>query len=216
MNSEVQSLQINDRVLTFRQPEGDGPFSVMLLNHGWTGNETSMWVFTSKLPRDVLMIAPRAPFKSPLGGYSWVEHKSGEWPWLGDFRHAIDAILGLLSLLPGHFNADFSRVDLVGFSQGGALSYALALLHPDRVDRVAGLASFMPERCEQLLDEEPLAGKSVFVGHGTQDQLVPIERARKSVQQLQQAGADVSYCETDVGHKLGADCFNALQVFYQA
>jgi len=43
------------------------------------------------------------------------------------------------------------------------------------------------------------------VAHGTQDQLVPIDRARTSIELLEQAGAQVTYCEDEVGHKLSAN-----------
>jgi hypothetical protein len=31
---------------------------------------------------------------------------------------------------------------------------------------------------------------------------------------LERAGAQVTYCEEDVGHKLSAPCFNALKSFF--
>ena len=55
-----------------------------------------------------------------------------------------------------------------------------------------------------------LASLPVYWGHGTQDDQVPVERARRDVARLRQAGVDVSYCEADVGHKLGADCLLGL------
>jgi predicted esterase len=55
----------------------------------------------------------------------------------------------------------------------------------------------------------------VFVAHGTRDELVPIERGRHTVQTLEQAGAQVTYCEDDVGHKLSAACFRALEAFFK-
>lgn len=215
MNNNLQTLRVNDWVLKVRLPEGDGDYPVFLLNHGWTGDEDSMWVFATRLPPDAILIAPRAPYRSKLGGYSWVEQKSGDWPWLGDFRPAVEAYLKLLENLTEYMEADLSRVNLVGFSQGGAFSYAFALLHPERVDMLAGLASFLPERCEEIVKERSLVDVPVFVGHGTEDELVPIEMARRSVRMLMQAGADVSYCETEVGHKLGADCFRAFEDFFR-
>ena len=47
---------------------------LLLLLHGWTGDENSMWVFARNFPRAAWMLAPRAPFLAPSGGYSWREH----------------------------------------------------------------------------------------------------------------------------------------------
>jgi predicted esterase len=58
-----------------------------------------------------------------------------------------------------------------------------------------------------------LQGKNVFLAHGTQDSLVPVDRARQAAATLQEAGADVILCEDEVGHKLSASCFRNLQDF---
>src|SRR3972149_7991963 len=49
-----------------------------------------------------------------------------------------------------------------------------------------------------------LASLPVYWGHGTQDDQVPVERARRDVARLRQAGVDVSYFEAGVGRKVGA------------
>ena len=41
------------------------------------------------------------------------------------------------------------------------------------------------------------------------------DRARASLALLEQAGARVTYCEEEVGHKLGANCLRALETYLQ-
>ncbi len=65
------------------------------------------------------------------------------------------------------------------------------------------------------MKEQPLAGKSCFMAHGTQDELVPVARARQARQTLLEAGAKVTYCEDDVGHKLSASCFRGMGKFFE-
>ena len=99
---------------------------------------------------------------------------------------------------------------LLGFSQGAALACAYALLNPGRVATLAGLAGFLPEAAAELAADGGLAGLPVFLAHGTQDAMVPVALARKSAAILEQAGARVTYCEDDVGHKLSANCFRGF------
>jgi phospholipase/carboxylesterase len=80
---------------------------------------------------------------------------------------------------------------------------------------LAGLAGFLPEGSADWVGSRRLDGLPVFIAHGAQDELVPVVRARQAVETLQQAGAQVTYCEDDVGHKLSANCFRALQAFYE-
>lgn len=216
-------VEYQDWTLRIRRPEGPGPHQVLLLLHGWTGDENVMWIFTPRLPKSSLLIAPRGLKPAPQGGYSWNTIHRGGWASVSDFRPAVDALLDLIvdlkdgqaaSLLDG-MEADFSKTSLLGFSQGAALTYIFSLLHPERVQRLAGLAGFIPEGAQELIQSTPLKGKRAFVAHGRQDETVPIEKARQAVELLEQAGAQVTYCEDDVGHKLSASCFRGLGEFFK-
>ena len=102
----------------------------------------------------------------------------------------------------------------MGFSQGAAMSSLLAFLYPGRVRKLGILAGFVPSGLDALAEQRPLAGKPVFVAHGTRDETVPIERAHASIRILEKAGAQVTYCEDDVGHKLSITCLHALRKFF--
>jgi phospholipase/carboxylesterase len=214
--NEVVTKQVNDFVIKIRQPEGNGPFPVVMLLHGWTGDENSMWVFGSQLPQHYLLIAPRAPYisKHPeYGGYSWVERSSGNYPWFEDFRPSLPALDALLDELSRQYEGDFSKINLTGFSQGAALSYVFALLNPVRINKVAGLAGFLPLHSDEIVEAEPLNGTSIFMAHGRQDETVPLSMAHEAKDKLTRAGGIVSLCESDAGHKLGSECFKAFLEF---
>jgi phospholipase/carboxylesterase len=190
-----------------------GPHPVILLLHGWTGDENAMWIFAARLPKDALLIAPRGLYTTPLGGYGWHPYKFNVWPWVDDFLPAIEQIREFIS--PENFpNGDFTKLSLVGFSQGAALSYAFFMSFPYLVNSVAGLSGFLPDGSEALARNEPLKDKAVFIAHGSKDELVPVSKARRAVEILNLAGAQVSYCEDEVGHKLSANCFQGLQTFF--
>ena len=205
---------IGDWVVRTRQPPGEGPHPVLLLLHGWTGDENSMWIFASRLPEDAYLIAPRGLYRTKLGGYGWQAQGSHFWPSVDDFHPAIERLLHLLQ--PKNFpGADLKDLRIAGFSQGAALTYTIALLHPHLVRSLAGLSGFLPGGVSPLVEGQPLRGKAVFVAHGTQDERVPVEKARHAVQVLETAGARVSYCEDDVGHKLSLTCFKGLEAFFE-
>ncbi len=210
-NSEL--VQIENWTVRVRRPAGAGPHPVLALIHGWTGDENSMWVFTTRLPKDALLIAPRALHPAATGGYSWHPEREHGLPEARDLLPAVDALLNLLTS-QNFPDGDFNNMRFAGFSQGAALVYTLALTHPEKVRALAGLAGFMPGGVDELIERRPLAGKPAFVAHGTQDERVPVQRARIAVDLLERAGAEVDYCEADVGHKLSADCFRALGEFF--
>jgi phospholipase/carboxylesterase len=209
----VQSVAIEGWQFQIRQPQGDGLHTVTLMLHGWTGDETAMWVFASRLPPGDMLIAPRGLYETPHGGYGWHTNRVKAWPWVDDFQPAIEALLGIL-LVENFPQADLDRFRIVGFSQGAALAFSLALLHPTRVGNIAALSGFLPDGASALARNKPLQGKQIFMAHGSQDHLVPVDRAREAVRILQSAGSQVTYCEDDVGHKLSRGCFRSLQYFF--
>jgi len=218
VTTEIASIQIDDWIIRYKSPDEPGPHPVIWLLHGWTGDEDSMWVFASRLPKHYLLLAPRGMYSTPMGGYSWHTMSSTKiWPKVDNFFPAIEKLNNLMANWPAIAPAaDFSRFRLAGFSQGGALAYSYALLNSPRIIALAGLASFLPDGAAVYLKDNRLQGLPIYISHGIRDQMVPIARARQAVQLLDRAGAQVSYCESDVGHKLSADCFKGMEVFFQS
>lgn len=216
MRSETELIEVNDWIVRMRRPEGAGIVPIFLLLHGLTGDEDAMWVFANRLPANYLMVAPRGLYASPLGGYSWQDGLRRGWPHVEDLTPAAEALLQLMEDIQDKIDgvrADYSIYHLMGFSQGAALAYTLGLIAPSRVGSIVGLSGFLPNGSTNYVNSKPLQGKQVFMAHGTQDELVPVARARQALELLELAGALVTYCEDDVGHKLSADCFRGFQSF---
>ena len=65
------------------------------------------------------------------------------------------------------------RIFLAGFSQGGAVAYATALTHPERLAGVIALSTYLP--CEALVERELSEANRalpIFVAHGSEDDVV--------------------------------------------
>lgn len=207
----------NEWTLRVRTPTRTPASRLLLMLHGWTGDENSMWVFARNFPTDRLLLAPRGLHPAAEGGYSWRPPRADSFgrPSLDDLRESAEALIRLVDAYTVQSQVDASQFDVMGFSQGAALSNVLTCLHPDRVRRAGILAGFMPSGMEEVIAKKPLAGKAIFVSHGTQDNMVPIDRARASMSLLEQAGAHITYCEAEVGHKVSADCLRGLEIFFK-
>ena len=136
------------------------------------------------------------------------------WPNVEDFRPSLNNLISLLTR--DNFPiADLRNLHLLGFSQGAALAFSFAMIYPDFVQTIGSLSGFLPEDAEKWLSSHALHGKPIFIAHGAQDDLVPVSKARNSVGLLEKTGAEVVYCEDDVGHKLSASCFRSMEAFYK-
>ena len=208
-------ITFKDWTLRIREA-ADPAKRLMLLIHGFTGDENSMWVFGRDLPPRYWIVAPRAPHPGKPSGYSWrpPQYETMNQLDLDLLRSSAEELIQLVDDYSVSVSVDASTFDVMGFSQGGAMCSLLALLHPERIRKVGMLASFVPDGLEELISQRPLEGKPFFVAHGTKDETVSIARARASIQLLEQAGAEVTYCEDEVGHKVSVNCLRALKTFF--
>ncbi len=202
---------------TLRVRPSQTPKRLLVLVHGLTGDENSMWVFTRGLSADYWIIAPRAPYTAEAGGYSW---RPPQFENLDKFSfemlgQAAEGLIRLIDAYSASVRVDAKQFDLMGFSQGAAMINVVAMLYPQRVHKMCVLAGFVPSGLEKIIAKRPLEGKPVFVAHGTQDDKVHIDHARASIKLLEQAGARITYCEDEVGHKLSVTCLRALETFLQ-
>ena len=213
--TDPQLLTFDNWVFRLLMPQVQ-PKRLLVLLHGWMGDENSMGVLARKLSPNIAILAPRGIFAVPEGGFSWREIRPGTWGQasLEDFRPAAQSLIAFLDDWAASTGLDVTQFDLIGFSQGAALAYILALLYSQRVRRLAALSGFIPEGGQALLAGQRLSGKPIFVSHGRQDDMIPVEQSRMAVAQLQQADASVTYCESEAGHKVSKECLRAMEKFF--
>jgi predicted esterase len=216
----VQAVN-NTELITFRNwtlriRRAEQPRGLLLLLHGLTGDENSMWIFTRDLSPDYWFVSPRASHPAPAGGYSWrsIQDSESGRPGFGMLKSVANALIDLVDEYSASIRFDASQFDLLGFSQGAAVANVLLSLYPYRIRKTGILAGFVPSGLEEILNKNPLIGKPIFDAHGTLDEFVTIERARHSVALLEKAGAQVTFCEDEIGHKVSATCLKALGEFF--
>ncbi len=209
---EVQRAGLVHRV---RRGSGGGPHPTIVMLHGRSGSEEVMWIFARTLPKGWLLVAPRAIAEDPRGGYSWRIREKEEWPTLAAFDVPVGAIVDFIDALPELYNADRENVYLMGFSQGAAASYAVAMQYPELIQGIAGLVGFLPMDCGDLAAAEPLEGMPIFMAVGKRDESIPYERSLGCAQTLNLAGAELDYHEYDMGHRLNTEAMRALKQWWQ-
>lgn len=95
------------------------------------------------------------------------------------------------------------KIFLAGFSQGCAMALETALCYPEKLAGVIGLSGYIPmldtfqERYQATNKDVP-----VFFAHGTEDDVVPIERAQKAFKVLNTLGQKVEWHEYEMPHTL--------------
>ena len=93
------------------------------------------------------------------------------------------------------------RIVLAGFSQGGAIALQTGLRHSERLAGILALSTYLP-LAETLGAEAAAANRGVpiFMAHGTEDPVIPLQRAAISRDQLRKLGYQVEWHEYPMPH----------------
>lgn len=174
---------------------------LIVLLHGAGADERDMIGLWRDLPDDFVVVSPRAPFAEG-GGFRWYRKASREAD-IALSRKIVDLVV---DAAVKRFDADPSRVFVGGFSQGGVMTYEVALHAPERFRGAAVLSgSLFPSALAGLPPRAALAEESVFVGHGTADPRIPFASAEAARATLQRLGVPFAFhAYAGMGHATDA------------
>ena len=99
-----------------------------------------------------------------------------------------------------------SRIVLAGFSQGGAMAMQVGLVYPQRLAGIMALSAYLltPENL-QAGRELANADTPVFIGHGSQDPVVPMFLGQAMRSALQQRGWNVEWHDYPIPHSVSQE-----------
>ncbi|RZJ70357.1 alpha/beta fold hydrolase [Flavobacterium sp.] len=207
MENSIHYLVRQPKVVREKNP-------LLLLLHGYGSNEEDLFSFASELPDDYYVISARAPYS--LGGYgssyAWyaIDFTADEKRFsnLDQARSSREIIVGLIDQLVSEYPIDETEITLVGFSQGAILSYAVALSYPTKIKQVAALSGYLNEDIfAEDYTRNDFGKLRFFSSHGSADQVVPVDWARKSKPFLDNLGVESVYKEYPVGHGVAPQNF---------
>jgi phospholipase/carboxylesterase len=195
--------------------EGSNLAPVVVMVHGWGGDESVMWVFKNVVSAEAAIITPRAPLDLDGEGYIWFQRDEAGVADPASQLEAIHKFEHFITTLPDLYPIDPERLLLIGFSQGGAMCNTLAMTRPELIRGVASLASFVPKLPESVPTVSSVNRLPVFIAHGTKDDIVPVEEGRRTRQTYEQLGAEITYGEYEVRHKMSSQGIKELQAWVQ-
>jgi phospholipase/carboxylesterase len=140
-------------------------------------------------------------------GYSWFDIDYSAVPPSYDRAQAEEARVALTALLPDlvrRHGTDPARTFLMGFSQGGAMSLALALTRPELLrGLVVHSGRITPDLEARAAPASALGGLDALVLHGVDDPVLPVERGREIRDFLEPLlGPRLVYAEHEAGHEI--------------
>lgn len=181
-----------------------GPLVVLL--HGRGPDAAEIIGLAAHLPADLSYTALRAPITAG-GGFAWFENRGIGRP-LADSLAA--TIAWFRTWLDSTIAAD-RPVLLVGFSGGAAFAGGLVLADPKRFAGAAILNGTLPFDAGISTEPGQLLSVSVFLAHGTHDNVIPHELQTRTWTYLTAESRATTVARHDnVGHSIAQPAIAAL------
>ncbi len=167
--------------------------------------------------RGYVYACPNAPLAFDFGGghvgYGWMPRQNAAPPEeVEAARENSETLLaGFFDEVFEKLNATPGRVALLGFSQGGAMTYRCGLPRPEVFAGLVALSAaiFDPEILRPKLPNT--RNQPIFVAHGTGDMQIAVDTARATRSFLQAEGFQPEYREYGMGHEIPFEVIRDLQ-----
>ena len=193
---------------------------LLLLLHGYGSNEEDLFSFSTELPEEYFVVSARAPYDMQYGSYAWYainfDADENKFSDIGQAKLSRDLIVKFIDELVENYLIDAANVTLIGFSQGSILSFAVALSYPEKVQRLVAMSGYLnTEIAEEAFEKNEFSNLKIFASHGTVDQVIPVEWARKSPLILENLGISCVYKEYPIGHGVSPQNFYDFKSWLQ-
>jgi len=203
MNDLLDFVERTPKVITKNPP-------LLILLHGYGSNELDLFSFAEELPDSLLIVSIRAPYEMGYGGYAWydinLDSNNNKYSNLDQARTSLIKITNTIDYLKSKYTTNPNNTFLLGFSQGAILSYAISFNYPNKIQHVIALSGYlnlelMPKEIIQKIDTD------YYISHGSVDQVIPVDWARKASPFLNSKGLKNEYSEYPVGHGVAPQNF---------
>ena len=189
---------------------------VLFMFHGYGSNEEDLFSFAPELQPEFCVISVRAPYPMEPFGNAWYainfDAEQGKWSDDEQAKESREKIVIFIDEACRTYGLDYTKVTLLGFSQGTILSYAVALSYPEKIKNVIALSGYINEGILKEGYQEKLHDTlKIYASHGQVDEVIPPEWAQRAPELLQKLGVEHVYEEFPVGHGVAPQNFHSFK-----
>lgn len=193
---------------------------LLIMCHGYGSDENDLFSFASELSEELFIISVRAPYQLQPYGNAWYainfDAEKGKWSDNEQAKTSRDLLSDFIDYAVSNYGVNKDNITLLGFSQGTILSYSVALTYPKKVKNIIGLSGYINEDIISKLSEaENYNHLDFYNSHGSVDQVIPVDWAKKTKPFLDRLKIKNTYSEFPVGHGVAPQNFYELKAWLE-
>ncbi len=170
----------------------------LLLLHGTGGNEHDLIRLGRELDPNAALLSPRG--KILEHGMPRFFRRLAEGVFdIEDLKLRANELADFVTAAAKHYNLAADQIVAVGYSNGANIAASILLLRPETLGAAILFRAMVPLIPDNLPD---LSSVRIWIGAGDQDPIVPASEARRLVELLRRAGADVTIRFANATHAL--------------
>lgn len=178
-----------DSILWLPQRAVESPLPLFVMLHGATQSAGDMFWYLGNAPEET-GVAVLAPYS-----------RDTTWDAIGGgFGIDVEFLNRALERVFENVSIDPKRISIGGFSDGASYGISLGLINGDLFTSIVAYSPGF------VIDGTPNSKPRIFISHGTNDGILPIDRCgRRIAAQLKARGYDVTFREFEGDHEIPAD-----------
>ena len=211
---KTQDLSLHHLVRPSANPN-DKPAALFLF-HGYGSDEADLYSFSGELSEDLFIISARAPLALQPFGYCWYNinfgASFGKWSDVEQATASRELIVKFIDEAIDAYQLDSNNINLLGFSQGTVLCYAVALSYPEKIRNIVALSGYIDEKVlVENYGDKKHGHLRIYASHGQVDQVIPPAWAQQIPDFLSQLNIEHIYEEFPSGHGVSPQNFYSFK-----
>ncbi len=187
-------------------------YPLVFLLHGFG---STMYDMASVAPHindhGYIYIVPNGPLRVGVVNYAWTPRGPGGTPQ--DGINAENALNAFYEEIFAKHKTPRGKAALMGFSQGGRMTFVTGLTNPQTFAGLVGICSVFPQQADFEARFQKSPKQKVFIAYGEYDQTATVDRTLLAKDLLEKAGYTMLTKGYPMGHQITMDVLKDVRAW---
>lgn len=190
---------------------------LLVILHGYGANEYDLFQLSDAFIHKSHVVSLQAPYQLYPESYAWYaihfDEVNGKWSDIEQAKEIVEQLHVFIQALKEQYQV--RHIDLLGFSQGAILSYALATKYPQQYSKIMALSGYFNKDLNEISKDNSFGHLKVYASHGAEDPVIPLSWSAEIPAALGKLNIEYEhFVFQDMGHTINQENLNSLVQWY--